>query len=187
MKHEGNKYIGKVRKGFDGCHFGYDGEEHVKDEYKVLTCSSPWVNAEGGEVPEGSMVGGREEDGEHIFIGRCIHEGGVHIGKVRAAFEGCLIGWGGEEIHKKFYQVLKDVEGEWVDCANGDMPDGALRCGKESSGEDLFLARGDFRDGVHPGKMRPGYGGLRVCHTAEEHHLDNYQVFKPLHPFPTYY
>ena len=59
VKHEGNKYIGKVRKEFGGCMFGHGGEEHCKDEYKVLTGYTPWMNASGGEIPEDSMVGGR--------------------------------------------------------------------------------------------------------------------------------
>ena len=47
--------------------------------------------AKDGEVPPHAMVGGHEEDGEKLYIGRCMEGGRIYVGKVRAEFGGCNI------------------------------------------------------------------------------------------------
>lgn len=115
VKYEGGKHIGKVRKEFGGCNFSWGGEEKCESEYRVLTSKKAhWINASNGDVPEDSMVGGNEGDGEKIYIGRVNYEGGVHMGKVREAFGGCNFSWGGKELCEKEYQVLHKIKGKWI-------------------------------------------------------------------------
>ncbi|HNK30661.1 MAG: DUF3421 domain-containing protein [Proteobacteria bacterium] len=67
-----------------------------------------WVAASGGAVPFGAIVGGHEAapGNEPLYICRATHNGGVHPGKLRAAFKGCNIGWGGRETVVADYEVL---------------------------------------------------------------------------------
>ena len=185
VKYEGGKHIGKVRKEFGGCNFSYGGKELCEPEYRVLMAKTHWVNATGGEVPQDSMVGGNEADGEKLYVGRVNYEGGVHIGKVRGAFGGCNFGWGGEEHCEKEYQVLSKVKGKWVKAEGGEVPEGALHCGREADGALLYLARTEFEGGVHPGKLRTEFGGILVPWGGKEHMMPSYEVFVPKKPVPS--
>lgn len=77
------------------------------------------------------------------------------------------------------YQVLKNIPGQWVWAENGDIPKGALHCGKEATGEALYLARAQFHNGKHSGKIREGFGGAHVSWGGQEHHFKKYEVFVP--------
>ena len=59
-------------------------------------------------MPFGAIVGGHEAapGNEPLYICRATHNGGVHPGKLRAAFKGCNIGWGGRETVVADYEVL---------------------------------------------------------------------------------
>ena len=65
-----------------------------------------WEKATGGAIPEGAIAFGNESSGEALFVCRAEHAGGVHLGKIRAAFRGCNIPFGGKEIAKQNYEVL---------------------------------------------------------------------------------
>ena len=60
------------------------------------------------------------------------------------------------------YQVLKNIPGEWVWAENGDIPKGALHGGRESDGQALYIARVQFHNGKHSGKIREGFKGAHV-------------------------
>ena len=65
-----------------------------------------WVAASGGAIPHGATVAGTATDGEPLFACRAGFEDGIHIGKLRKAFGGCNIPWGGKERTVKSYEVL---------------------------------------------------------------------------------
>jgi len=50
-----------------------------------------WTSSSGGNVPEQSVVAGSESDGAPLFVCRANYNGGVHPGKVRKAFGGCIL------------------------------------------------------------------------------------------------
>lgn len=68
-----------------------------------------WIQGDFGEVPPGAVVGGHEANGERLFICRAPYKGGFHPGKIRAAFRGCNIGYGGNEVTVNPYDVLIEV------------------------------------------------------------------------------
>jgi hypothetical protein len=68
-----------------------------------------WVEGSFGQLPSRAIVGGHEANGDALFICRAPYKGGYHPGKIRAAFRGCNIGYGGKEITINPYDVLIEV------------------------------------------------------------------------------
>lgn len=83
------------------------GSLTLRDSY-LPSAVGVWVAASGGTVPAGAIAGGREAapGNEVLYLCRASFNGGVHPGKLRAAFKGCNIGWGGKETVVPDYEVL---------------------------------------------------------------------------------
>lgn len=62
-----------------------------------------WVDAAGGEIPEGAVPGGF--DGEQLYIARASHEGALIPGKLVPSHGVAYVSWGGGEHGKAEYQV----------------------------------------------------------------------------------
>ena len=140
----------------------------------TLSAHAGWERASDGRVPPGAVVAGQESNGEPLYICRGAYNGGVHSGKVRAAFGACNIGWGGKEVKVNPYTVL--TEQRWVPASGGNVPDGALPGGKEANGERLYLCRASYNGGVHPGKVRAAFGGCNIGWGGGEHVVSSYEV-----------
>jgi hypothetical protein len=67
-----------------------------------------WMRASDGQVPADAMLAGKEASGEPLYVCRAEHNEGIHPGKLREAFRGCNISWGGREYTKSSYEVLVD-------------------------------------------------------------------------------
>lgn len=105
----GGLHPGKMRHSFRGCNIGWGGREHTLGAYDLVISNGGrlrWLPAAGGQVFQGAMVGGREANGQVLYVCRAFFNGGTHIGKVRAGFRGCNIGWGGREHTVPAYQLL---------------------------------------------------------------------------------
>ncbi|KAJ2087812.1 hypothetical protein IW138_004707 [Coemansia sp. RSA 986] len=66
----------------------------------------------------------------------------------------------------------------WVDASNGQIPQGALAQGVDNTGQLLFIARGAYKGGIHPGKAAPHVpdGGFQLSWGGRAHSLNKYQV-----------
>ncbi len=54
----------------------------------------------------------------------------------------------------------------------------AIACGWESNGDSLFCALAEYRGGLHPGKVRPGFGGASIGWGGKENWVtDGYAVW----------
>ncbi len=131
-----------------------------------------WVAASNGEIPAGSLVGGNEADGANLYICRANYEGGLHVGKVRPAFGGCNIGWGGKEVAVAQYETYV----VWASAANGDVPAGAVVGGYESDGTDLYVCRGAYQGGLHMGKVRKAFQACNLGWGGKEVKVNPYEV-----------
>ncbi len=83
------------------------GKLGVGDSY--FPASPPqWVAASGGRVPAGALVAGAEKAPctEPLYLCRAKYGEGMHPGKLRTAFGGCSIPWGGREVRVEDYEVL---------------------------------------------------------------------------------
>lgn len=163
---QGGIHVGKVGPHFTGCHFSWGGKELSMAEYEVLAPGNFWIDADSGNVPPGSMQGGTCE-GKPLYVVRTKFKGEVIPGKLWGY--ACHFPHGGKELMNAEYQVLKNVPGKWVKASKGEIPTAALYCGKESDGQSLFLARAEYVNGVHPGKIRHGYAGARISWGGLEH------------------
>jgi hypothetical protein len=139
---------------------------------KAQQDSLHWVDARGGDVPYGAIVGG-SETGRTLYVCRGWYNNGLHPGKVVGS--NCNIGWGGDEVLLDRYQVLVGDQNrvQWVDASNGDVPPHAFSGGYEPGRPDLYVCRALY-NGIHPGKIvgsncNIGYGGKEIT-------LNRYQV-----------
>lgn len=64
-----------------------------------------WCEATGGVIPPGAVEGGKDINGETLYVGRAYHEGALIPGKVNLRDSVCYVAWGGDEHRKTDYQV----------------------------------------------------------------------------------
>jgi len=130
-----------------------------------------WIAASGGSVPSGAVVGGREANGQPLYVCRGSYRGGVHVGKIVGA--SCNIGWGGSEVPVASYEVLVGGAGRWLAASGGSLVPGAFVGGTEANGQPLFVCRASYQGGVHVGKVvgatcNFGWGGREIGAPAYE-------------------
>lgn len=126
-----------------------------------------------------AILSGHEADGTSLYVCRAKLEGGVHPGKVRLAFGAANIPYGGLEKKANPYEVYCGG-GKWVNASNGIIPDGAICSGHEKDGTPLFVARAEHNGGLHPGKIRHGFGAANIPYGGKEVKVTNYQVLVEL-------
>ncbi len=109
-KHPG-VHPGKVAPHLGGCRIGYGGAEVSVESYEVLVAPVRWMQAWDGGLPDGAYpagIEGHEDGGERLYLCRARYPEGTtghHVGKIRPGFQGCSIGWGGNEIGVESYEV----------------------------------------------------------------------------------
>jgi len=107
---EGGVHPGKIGRHLNGAHICFAGQELEFERYEVL-CGNPesvgWIGFEGQLHAAGfkPIDGGREADGNFIFVIIADFEGGVHPGKYSEGFPHALIAFGGEEVPVRRYRV----------------------------------------------------------------------------------
>src|SRR5262249_61846982 len=102
-----------------------------------------FVFAKGGTIPAGAKPHGNEANGDALWVARSagaddpfLFHGGIHPGKVRPGFGAALIPYGGKEEAVADYEVLIEA-GIWVAGSGGQIPEGAVVCGREQNGDPL--------------------------------------------------
>ncbi|XP_015586318.1 uncharacterized protein LOC107263519 isoform X1 [Cephus cinctus] len=134
-----------------------------------------WVDASGGMVPPGAIVGG--QDDEPLYVGRAYHEGALIPGKVKPGHAVCYIPWGGAEHGKSDYQVLCGGNVAWIPTSGGNVPPNAIPGGETEDGEPLFIGHVTHEDGVVTvGKVQPSHKVLYVPYGGGEVGFDEYEI-----------
>ncbi|MEV4706542.1 DM9 repeat-containing protein [Actinoplanes sp. NPDC049316] len=64
----------------------------------------------------------------------------------------------------------------WQPATNGRIPHGATPHGYEENGDPLWVCRAPAHGGVHPGKVRPGFGVAAIAWAGGELACDEYEV-----------
>lgn len=144
-----------------------------------------FVLSSGGQIPNGAVAQGREADGTPLWVARSPGRGespsvfeifnSIQPGKVRPGFGAAFIPFGGNEVAAAEYEVLME-EGIWIAASGGQIPDGAIVCGREANGEPVFVARASIGGGVHPGKVRFAFGAAFIGLGGSETAVQDYQV-----------
>jgi len=65
-----------------------------------------WVPANDDQVVPGAVVGGMTDYGEILYVGRALHEGSVHLGKIHRSHRVLYIAYAGQEIAHSSYETL---------------------------------------------------------------------------------
>src|ERR1700724_420587 len=137
--------------------------------------------ATGGEIPAGAQPNGQEADGTPLWVARSpgatdpFFLGSIQPGKVRPGFGQALVPLGGQEIGVPDYEVLMQA-GIWVAGSGGQIPDGAVVCGRGAKGDPLFVARANLNGGLHPGKIRFAFGAAFIGFGGKEVPVNDYEV-----------
>lgn len=164
-KYQNGTHVGKVLN--RRCNIGWGGREIVLNDFEVLVQRKRvrWVQP-GQMLPKGAVFAGRCPEGD-LYVCRGRYRDGTQIGKL---FKGkCNIGWGGKEVTLDNYQVLVAPEARWLKAQSGQIPSGAVGGGHESNTE-MYVCRGYYKDGEHPGKLLKGrcnigWGGQEIALT----------------------
>ncbi len=142
-----------------------------------------FIGASGGRIPNGAQPHGREADGTSLWVARSPGNTipnnplgrTIQPGKVRQGFGAALIPCGGNEVPIGDYEVLFQ-QGIWTAGSEGQIPDAAIVCGREDNGDPLFVARAFLNGGLHPGKIRFGFGAALIGFGGVEVQVGNYEV-----------
>lgn len=84
---------------------GYPGAMPAYNAPHVMAGAGNWVDASGGQIPPGAVVGGQDCSGEPLYVARAQHEGALIPGKLCASHGCAYVPWGGQEHGKPQYQV----------------------------------------------------------------------------------
>ncbi|KAJ3193806.1 hypothetical protein HDU82_002697 [Entophlyctis luteolus] len=97
----------------------------------------------GGGVPEGAVAAGVDTDGVPVFVARVQIGSSFRIGKIRKGESTALVGYFGREVRIKYgHEVLVAFENtEWLECADGFVPENAVEAGFEEDGTTFYIAR----------------------------------------------
>lgn len=134
-----------------------------------------WLQAQGGAIPNGTITGGHEANGDQLFPCTAPYAGGFHPGKVRPGLGGCNIGYGGSEVMVYNYEIPTGF-GHWANASNGNIPNNAIQAGAEANGQPLYVCRAWYSGGIHPGKVRPGFRGCNIGYGGSEIEIQTYDV-----------
>jgi hypothetical protein len=133
--------------------------------------------------PFDSPVVGKDTDGAPLFACRGNHNGSLQVGKTRASWRYCDIGFGGNEVSVSPYESLV---GGWVEETGGAVPSNALAFGTDGSGgPTLYSCRAYIDNGYEVGKVRPGFTGCAIPYNHSEITVSPYQVLTSALPLVT--
>ncbi|XP_003698270.1 C3 and PZP-like alpha-2-macroglobulin domain-containing protein 8 isoform X2 [Apis florea] len=89
------------------CTIAWGGASHDKKDFQIL-CGRDvnWVKSWEGSIPLYALPAGESEDDYALFIGRVLHEGVYHIGKIQPNHQVCYIPVDGHEEPYIDYETL---------------------------------------------------------------------------------
>jgi hypothetical protein len=83
------------------------GSEQTSRTFETLCYGDfKWEKASWGDVIDGAVAGGRSESGEILYVGRGWHNNALTPGEISPSHQCLLIGYGGNEICIREYEVL---------------------------------------------------------------------------------
>ncbi|KAM7348611.1 uncharacterized protein ACRADG_007888 [Cochliomyia hominivorax] len=174
--HEGSLTVGKVHPSH-GCLYIPYGDEEVKlFEYEVLTQPDQWISATADSMPEDALEGGRDADGDPIYVGRVFKDGDLIPAKIIPNKGGAYVAYGSEEHKEENFQVLAGAGFMWTHCENGNIVPGAVPAGNTSDGETLYVGRAQYEGSLCVGKIHPSHGCLYLPFGGSEVKVESYEI-----------
>nr|KAJ3420392.1 hypothetical protein HK105_005732 [Polyrhizophydium stewartii] len=164
-----------------------DARNRTNHYFNALNSGQPvppvaWVLATGNSIPANAIEGGREADGQPLFIARVWHENGIHVGKVaRSWASGAHISFGGREVSDlRTYEILVGNPGavRWHATSGQVSPQAIPRLveGGYENSNPMFIAQASHNGGVHVGKAPVGHNCCYIAFGGKEIGIGNYSV-----------
>ncbi|KAG5667895.1 hypothetical protein PVAND_015861 [Polypedilum vanderplanki] len=141
----------------------------------MVGASWQYCNA-AGPFPDKMVRGGIDSDGSVIYIGRAFHNGDMIPAKVIPDKNMAYVAYGGEEIEKEDFEVLRAGDFVWEFCTGGAVPEGAVTCGQTADGEVLYVGRCLYSGTQTPGKVHPSHNCLYIPFEGAEISIPEYEV-----------
>ncbi|XP_063357679.1 C3 and PZP-like alpha-2-macroglobulin domain-containing protein 8 isoform X2 [Cydia amplana] len=135
-----------------------------------------WVDAAGGQVPPGAVVGGQDVSGEPMYVARAQHEGAQLPGKLVASHGRAYVPWGGLENGKDEYQVGYVGNYNWVPASGSAIPPGAFQAGQSEDGEPLYVGRVRHEGSLTIGKVQQSHGTCYIAFAGQELGFPDYEI-----------
>ncbi|XP_058459864.1 natterin-4-like isoform X2 [Malaya genurostris] len=130
----------------------------------------------GGPYPTNMVRAGVDADGAIIYVGRAFHEGEMVPAKVIPSKNAAFICYGGEEILKEDFEVLRSGDFVWEFASNGVVPENAVKIGATVDGEPLYTGRALYCGTQTPGKVHSSHGCLYIPFEGSEVSCAEYEV-----------
>uniref|UniRef100_A0A182Q766 Uncharacterized protein n=1 Tax=Anopheles farauti TaxID=69004 RepID=A0A182Q766_9DIPT len=129
-----------------------------------------------GPFPPNMVRAGVDSDGEVIYVGRAFHEGEMIPAKVIPTKNVAFLCYGGEEVLKEDFEVLRHGAFVWEYASNGSVPETAVRIGQTAEGEPLYMGRAIYNGSQTPGKVHPSHGCCYLPFDGAEVSVTDYEV-----------
>lgn len=105
------------------------------------------------------VVGGNESNGTPLYVCNAEYNNGIHPGKTRDDWNGCYIGWGGRAIFNTNYKLLDNKPNNYY---WDKIPTNKVVGGRENN-QNLYICKGKYNQGVHPGKIGENWGNCNIA------------------------
>lgn len=127
-------------------------------------------------VPEGAVVGGHDQDGSTIYVGRSRHEGDLLPAKAIPGKNVAYVPYGGREHAKHQFDVLCYGNVSWIPSVGGSIPMNAVSGGVTSGGEALYIGRAYHEGSLTLGKVQPSHQTLYIPFAGAEVSIREYEI-----------
>lgn len=137
-----------------------------------------WEQARDGNIPPGAEAGGHEGYGDPqlpLYVARGRVDGAVHIGKVRSGFSGAHLPVKGAAARVSTYEALLGTQ-HWAAKNGGNVPPNAFEAGQSTTGQPIYVARGQISGGVHIGELVAGAQVAIVPFGLRAVELNEYEI-----------
>ncbi|EDW90684.2 protein transport protein Sec24-like At4g32640 [Drosophila yakuba] len=136
-----------------------------------------WVQSSAySSLPEEAVVGGNDEDGAMIYVGRAEHEGDMLVCKVVPSKQLGFISQRGEAVPKDIFEVLCGQNLVWIKCYDHVIPENAVLCGRTSLDQPVYIGRGHYEGHLIIGKISSVHRALFIAFRGAERRLDSYEI-----------
>jgi len=128
---------------------------------------------------------GTDSDGSKLYVGRAPVEGGLHIGKINANKNRCLIPLFGDEYSADTFEVLSlrgGVRVHWEKASSGALPKNPVKGGYNEKQQPTYVGRVKQKGGMFEkdtaicGEVVPAEGLCYVAYKGKEKEYDDYEV-----------
>ena len=143
----------------------------------TLFVNTPWAGIHHHQYSSALTNGlriGTETNGTILYLCRGKLFNSIQPGKTWAGYNRCNVPYGGKEYVLDQFTIPSQREfGHFTWEVNTR---GAIKIGRDTNGNPLFLCQSNFHGGIQPGKTWPGYHHCNISFAGREIITDHYRT-----------